>query len=70
MSAQVLTDAARLLLTRAPGKPWSLLEAAQFIGICEKTLCRRIKANEVRVIRLGARVLVPDAEVRRLSGQE
>jgi excisionase family DNA binding protein len=55
---------------RAAGKPWSVGEAAQFLGVSERSLWRLIDAKEVKVARLGRRVLVPDTEVRRLAGGE
>lgn len=55
---------------RPAGKPWAVAEAADFLGISTRTLWRLIDARDVKVSRLGRRVLVPDSEVRRLAGQE
>jgi excisionase family DNA binding protein len=55
---------------RPDGKPWGVSEAADFLGISTRTLWRLIDANDVKVTRLGRRVLVPDSEVRRLAGEE
>ena len=55
---------------RPAGKPWGVLEAAEFLGISTRTLWRLIDARDVKVTRLGRRVLVPDTEVRRLAGGE
>jgi len=55
---------------RPAGKPWGVAEAATFLGISARTLWRLIDARDVKVTRLGRRVLVPDAEVRRLAGGE
>jgi excisionase family DNA binding protein len=55
---------------RQAGKPWSVAEASQFLGISARTLWRMIDTKEVRVARIGRRVLVPDSSVRRLAGEE
>jgi excisionase family DNA binding protein len=55
---------------RQSGKPWSVSQAAEFLGISTRTLWRMIDAQEVRVSRVARRVLVPDHEVRRLAGEE
>ncbi|HKA06082.1 MAG TPA: helix-turn-helix domain-containing protein [Gemmataceae bacterium] len=54
---------------RLPGKPWKVAHAADFLGISARTLWRLIDAREVKVARLGRRVLIPDSEVRRLAGE-
>jgi excisionase family DNA binding protein len=54
---------------RAAGKPWSVAEAAQFLGVSERSIWRLIDAKEVNVSRLGRRVLLPDAVVRRWAGE-
>jgi excisionase family DNA binding protein len=55
---------------RPAGKPWAVAEAAGFLGISARTLWRLIDARNVKVARVGRRVLVPDSEVRRLAGEE
>jgi excisionase family DNA binding protein len=55
---------------RSPGKPWSVADAAEFLGISSRTLWRLIDTRDVKVTRLGRRVLVPDSEVRRMAGGE
>jgi excisionase family DNA binding protein len=55
---------------RPAGKPWPVVEAADFLGISERTLWRLIDARDVKVTRLGRRVLVIDSEVRRLANGE
>ncbi len=52
---------------RPAGSPWSMLDAAKFLGVSSKTLERRIKANEIKVIKFGRLVRIPDDEVRRLA---
>jgi excisionase family DNA binding protein len=55
---------------RPHGKPWGVPEAADFLGISTRTMWRLIDSGDVRVTRLGRRVLVIDSEVRRLAGEE
>jgi excisionase family DNA binding protein len=57
-------------LQRPVGKPWAVAEAAEFLGVSARTLWRLIDTRDVKVARLGRRVLVPDCEVRRLAGEE
>lgn len=52
---------------RPMGAPWTLRQAADYLGVSERHLARLEAAKLVRVIRLGRRVLVPDAEVQRLA---
>jgi excisionase family DNA binding protein len=60
----------RLTVDQRPcGKPWAVGEAAGFLGISPRTLWRLIDAGDVKVTRVGRRVLVPDNEVRRLAGE-
>jgi excisionase family DNA binding protein len=57
-------------LQRPAGKPWAVAEAAGFLGNSTRTLWRLIDTRDVKVARVGRRVLVPDSEVRRLAGEE
>ena len=50
-----------------PRSPWTLSEAAKRLGVSPKTLERRIKKKEIKVIKFGRLVRIPDAEVRRLA---
>lgn len=52
---------------RAPGSPWSINDAAQFLHVSTRHLHRLLDANKVRSLRLGRRRLLPDAEVQRLA---
>jgi excisionase family DNA binding protein len=65
-----MTNAVHPGTDRPVGKPWAVGAAAEFLGISTRTLWRLIDAHNVKVTRLGRRVLVPDAEVRRLAGEE
>jgi excisionase family DNA binding protein len=65
-----MTTKLEAALPRAAGKPWSVPEAAGFLGISARTLWRLIDAGEVKVVRIGRRVLVPDAAVRQLAAGE
>jgi hypothetical protein len=46
---------------------WRLPEFAAIVGISLPTLWRRIRAGDVRVVRLGGVVLVPRSEAVRLG---
>lgn len=52
---------------RPAGKPWTLAEAAEYLGRSQRTLTRWQKSGELRTIRLGRSVAIPDDEVRRLA---
>jgi len=65
-----MPTAAELTPTRPPGQPWSLAEAAEFLGVSPRTLTRLAEGGRLRLARIGlgrGRVLVPDAELRRLA---
>jgi excisionase family DNA binding protein len=53
--------------TRPTGKPWSYREAAQALGVCEVTVARAARGGRIKSLRVGSRVFVPDAELRRLQ---
>jgi excisionase family DNA binding protein len=53
--------------TRPPGKPWTLPEAANFLGVHLHTLRRAIQRRKVKAIRFGRRVLLADIVVRALA---
>lgn len=44
----------------------SLQEAADLLGVSVFTIRRLIKAGEIRAVHVGARVLVPAAEIERV----
>ena len=50
-----------------PGAPWSIPEAAGFLGVSERHLHRLLDANKVKSVRLGRRRLIPASEVERLA---
>ena len=52
---------------RAPGSPWPINDAAQFLHVSTRHMHRLLDANKVRSLRLGRRRLIPDAEVQRLA---
>lgn len=52
---------------RPPGSPWPIPDAAAFLAISDRHLWRLIDGGRVRAIRIGRRVLVPDAEMQRLA---
>jgi excisionase family DNA binding protein len=44
---------------------WPLAEAAYRLGMCRQTLYRRYWDGEIKFVRVGRRVYVTDAEIRR-----
>ncbi len=54
-------------LDRPPGKPWPIKEAADYLDISIRTLTRAADLGNVRLIRFGRKISVPDSEVRRLA---
>jgi Helix-turn-helix domain len=49
------------------GAPWSIRDAARFIGVSEKTICRLIDSDKVRSFKVARRVMIPDDEIRRVA---
>jgi excisionase family DNA binding protein len=54
---------------RPDGAPWSLRDAASFLGVSERHAAGLAAAGKIRTIKIGARRLVPDDEVRRVACQ-
>lgn len=54
---------------RLPGAPWSLPDAAKYIGISIRHLHRLIDAEKIRSITIGRRRMIVDAEVVRVTTQ-
>ena len=52
-----------------PGAPWAIDEAARFLAVSGRHVRRLICEGKVRAIRLGSRVLIADAELRRLAAE-
>lgn len=52
---------------REAGAPWSLAEAGRYLGISAKSLERRVKAGELKTIKFGRLVRIPDEVVRQLA---
>ena len=50
-------------------RAWSPREAADQLGVNHLTVRAAIERGELRAVRLGRRVLIPDAELRRLLGE-
>jgi excisionase family DNA binding protein len=55
--------------SRPPGAPWPLDQAAGFLGVSKRHLHRLIDCRKAKALRIGRRVLLADAEVRRLAEQ-
>jgi AraC-like DNA-binding protein len=54
---------------RPPGSPWSLRDAATYLGISERHLTRLIDGKLVKSIIFGRRRFVPAEEMIRLANQ-
>jgi hypothetical protein len=55
---------------RAAGKPWPIeSEAAPHLGVSPRHLWRLIKDGRVRTIKLGARIFIPDCEMKKLEAE-
>ncbi|MGL6075475.1 MAG: helix-turn-helix domain-containing protein [Fimbriiglobus sp.] len=54
-------------MIRPAGKPWTLSEAASFLGVHLHTLRRAIQRKKVKAIRFGRRILIADVIVRALA---
>lgn len=46
---------------------FSVAEVAKLIGVHQNSVKNYVKRGEIRVVKLGARVLVPKAELERLG---
>jgi hypothetical protein len=51
------------------GAPWSVVGAAGYLGISRRHLIALMDGGFVQFIQLGARRMVPDAELRRVAEQ-
>ncbi len=51
----------------ADNKPSTYRQAAAAVGVCEVTVARAARAGRVKSLRVGRRVFLPDAELRRLQ---
>lgn len=52
---------------RPPGSPWSLRHAAEFLGVSPRHLARLLEIGAVKSFKIGRRVFVADAEIRRIA---
>lgn len=52
---------------RVEGQPWELEAAAKFLGVHKRTLTRAADTGKVKLIRFGRKVMLSDAELRRLA---
>ena len=66
-AADTITKPAAATAERPAGAPWPLADARKFLNISERTLRNMARDGRVRVIKVGGRPMVPDAEVRRLA---
>jgi excisionase family DNA binding protein len=49
---------------------WRVNEAAFRLGVSRATIYKMASGGELRLIRIGGRTLIPDAEIKRLIGSE
>jgi excisionase family DNA binding protein len=54
-------------MSRPAGAPWSLRDAAEFIGVSPRHVARLIDSGAVKSFRIGRRVFIADAELRRVA---
>ena len=59
-----LTDAP-LSPGRPAGRPWTMAELSQHSTLSERHLRRLVAAGELRIVRFGRKITIPDAEVAR-----
>jgi excisionase family DNA binding protein len=55
------------LPARPPGAPWSLRDAAAWLGISERHLAALCADGRVRSIKIGCRRLIPSDELERVG---
>lgn len=55
------------VIQRQSGSPWSVRDAAKFLGISERHLVRLINDAKVSSFMLGRRRFVSDVELRRVA---
>jgi len=54
---------------RQPGSPWSLQDSAIFLGVSHRHLARCLESGAIKSLRIGRRVLIADAELRRVASE-
>jgi excisionase family DNA binding protein len=54
-------------LARTPGQPWSMSDAAAFLGVSRRHLEQLADAKTIATYKLGRRRFMTDAEVRRIA---
>lgn len=52
---------------RQEGAPWSIRDAAEYLGVSDRHLIRLIDDGKVKSFKLGRRRLIADSELRRIS---
>lgn len=53
--------------SRPNGAPWSLRDAAEFLGVSPRHLARLLDTGAVTSFKIGRRVFVADTELRRIA---
>lgn len=52
---------------RQAGQPWSLIDAAGFLGVSKRTIEKLVQDGRLKTIKVLGRRLVPDIELRRIA---
>ncbi len=53
--------------SRPPGAPWSVAQAAEFLGVSRATVERLLRPRELASFTVGRRRLIPDAALKQLA---
>ncbi len=65
-----MSESASVLTANRPvGAPWPVPDAAAYLSVSARHLRRLIEAGDVKVVRLGRRVLIPADELNRIASQ-
>ena len=71
--AEIVAEIVADKLSKTGGRPLTVKEAAAKLGLCSRTVRRRVEAGDIaRVPLIGARarVLIPAAEIARLTNPQ
>lgn len=65
-----IADRVATKLSKTLGRPLTVPEAAARLGLCSRTIRRRVECGDIARVPLcgsGARVLIPESEIARLT---
>jgi excisionase family DNA binding protein len=60
-------------LSKTSGRPLTVPQAAAKLGLCSRTVRRRVEAGDIARVPLcgaGSRVLIPESEIARLTNPQ